>query len=316
MSRFYPSAFLCVALAATTFAQDSGKPPAVTNNSSAKTPSASIPAAKQDESLIDQDPVTVKTTSDNQTKKTTDTDPLFGVPPLPQGKTSLVGGTVAGIDGVHNRLGVKVFGKGGKWTVAFDERTHFFVDGAETTFEKVKKGERVYVDTMLDGHQIFARNVHIITKSGPAHARGQVSDVDNGLITLQDALSDRPVRFRVDGETQVKREGGNSASLGDIQEGFLIAVQFSPGTQGRGTAREITILAAPGQEVTFAGTVRHLDLRSNQLAIENRTDNKTYEISFDGERDIPANLMVGSEVTIAAVFDGRGYKANSISVSK
>ena len=269
-----------------------------------------------DRSLVDENPVTVKTTSDNQRKKGLDNDPVLGVPPLPQGKTSLVGGTVANIDGVHNRLSVKVFGKGGKWNVAFDERTHFFVDGAETTFEKVKKGERVYVDTMLDGHRIFARNVHIVTKTGPASARGQVTDVGDRSMTVQDALSDRPVHFRIDNNTQVKREGATSASLNDVQPGSLIAVQFSPGTEGRGTAREITILAAPGQSVTFAGTVRHLDLRNNQLAVENRTDNKTYEITFDGEKNIPADLMVGSEVTIAAVFDGREYKASSISVSK
>jgi len=269
-----------------------------------------------DRSLVDENPVTVKTTSDNQQKKGLDNDPVLGVPPLPQGKTSLVGGTVANIDGVHNRLSVKVFGKGGKWNVAFDERTHFFVDGAETTFEKVKKGERVYVDTMLDGHRIFARNVHIVTKTGPASARGQVTDVGDRSMTVQDALSDRPVHFRIDNNTQVKREGATSASLNDVQPGSLIAVQFSPGTEGRGTAREITILAAPGQSVTFAGTVRHLDLRNNQLAVENRTDNKTYEITFDGEKNIPADLMVGSEVTIAAVFDGREYKASSISVSK
>ncbi|MGZ4789845.1 MAG: DUF5666 domain-containing protein [Terriglobales bacterium] len=318
MRRFYPSVWLFLIVSLVAVAQDSAKPSpsaAATNTSNKTVTNAPSNGDKTDNSVIEEDPVTVKTTSDNGTKKPVHTDPIFGVPPLPEGKTSLVGGTVAGIDGVHNRLSVKVFGKGGKWNVAFDERTHFFVDGAETTFEKVKKGERVYVDTMLDKHRIFARNVHIVTKTGPASARGQVSDVGNGMMTLQDQLSDRPVHFRVDGETQVKR-AGSSASLGDVQPGSIITVQFQPGNEGRGIAREITILAAPGQNVTFAGTVRNLDLRNNQLAVENHTDNKTYEISFEGDKQIPPNLMVGSEVTVAAVFDGRGYKANSISVSK
>ncbi|HEX4488095.1 MAG TPA: DUF5666 domain-containing protein, partial [Terriglobales bacterium] len=257
-------------------------------------------------------PVTVKTTSDSTSKKPVDTDPVFGVPPLPAGKTSLVGGTVAKIDGVHNRLNVKVF-DGGKWTVAFDERTHFYRDGAETTFEKVKKGDRVYVDTMLDGHRIFARNVHVITKSGPASASGQVTAVNGGVMVLHDDLSAKPVQFRVDSGTTVKRDGA-AASIADVQPGSLVTVHFAPGSPNRGIAQEVTILAAPGQAVTFDGTVRNVDLRNNQLAVENHTDSKTYEIAVDGEQGIPSNLMVGSEVTVAAVFDGRGYKARSIAV--
>ncbi len=310
MRRFYPSVLLLLMLTVFAIAQDA-KPssPAAATNISAKPDDSAANNA-----VIDEDPVTVKTTSDNNTKKSADNDPLFGVPPLPKGATSLVGGTVADVDGVHNRLSVKVF-KGGKWNVAFDERTHFFVDGAETTFENIKKGERVYVDTMLDNHHIFARNVHIVTKVGPASARGQVAEIDNGVITLNDELSSRPVQFRVDDQTQMKRNGA-SASINDLQPGSIITVQFNPGTGGHGFAREITVLVAPGQPVTFAGTVRNLDLRNNQLALENRTDSKTYEITFDGEKQIPMNLMVGSEVRVAAVFDGRSYKANSISVSK
>ncbi len=284
-------------------AQDSRKS---TSNSS--TPSSIAASAD-----ADQAPVTVKTTSDSKGNQPVDTDPVFGVPPLPKGKVSLVGGTVAHIDGVHNRMSVKVY-KGDKWTIAFDERTHFYRDGAETTFEKIKKGDRVYVDTMLDGHQIFARNVHIVTRTGPASASGQVTAFNNGLITVRDDLSARPVQFRVDGQTQITREGG-SASVADLQPGSLITVQFSPDTPIRGVAREVKILAAPGQSVTFYGKVTNLDLRNRQFAVENHTDNKTYDIALD-RNDVPANLMVGSEVSVAATFDGRGYKAQSISVKQ
>jgi hypothetical protein len=304
MRRFYPSVLFALILGFCLygFAQDAAKQPA----------SPAPGAIANDNSAIDENPVTVKTTSDSTGKKSVDTDPVFGVPPLPSGKTSLVGGTVAKIDGVHNRLAVKVF-DGGKWTVAFDERTHFYRDGAETTFEKVKKGDRVYVDTMLDGHSIFARNVHVITKNGPASASGQVTTINGGVMVVHDDLSARPVQFRVDGETTVKRDGA-AASIADVQPGSLVTVHFAPGGANRGVAREVTILAAPGQAVMFDGTVRNVDLRNNQLAIENHTDSKTYEIAVDGEQGIPSNLMVGSEVTVAAVFDGRGYKARSIAV--
>jgi hypothetical protein len=317
MSRFYPSVlFLAVFLFGSSFsvfAQGTSQQSATKPTSPAATAATSNSGAiSGDESSVDENPVTVKTSSDSTSKKPVDTDPLFGVPPLPKGKTSLVGGTVAKIDGVHNRLGVKVF-DGGKWTVAFDERTHFYRDGAETTFEKVKKGDRVYVDTMLDGHQIFARNVHVITKNGPASASGQVTAFNNGVMIVDDDLSSRPVRFRVDGETQVKRDGG-AATISEVQPGSLVTVRFAPGVANRGVAREVTILASPGQAVTFDGTVRNIDLRSKELAIENHIDSKTYEVAVDGDPGIPDNLMVGSEVTVAAVFDGRGYKAKSIAV--
>jgi len=305
MRSFYPSVLLLLlvsGLSVSSLAQSS-------NANKAQSSAVSTPANSP--SGADDTPTTVKTTSDLTSKKPVDTDPVFGVPPLPKGVTTLVGGTVAGIDGVHNRLHIKVF-DGGKWTVAFDERTHFYRDGAETTFEKVKKGDRVYVDTMLDNHQIFARNVHVITHTGPSDASGQVTAFNNGQMTIHDDLSAQPVRFQVDGNTQVKKNGAAS-SISDIQPGSLITVQFSSNGVNRGTAREINILASPGQTFTFAGKVMNLDLRNNQIAVQNDVDQKTYDIELD-RGPLPQNLMVGSQVTVAAVFDGRQYKANSIEV--
>jgi hypothetical protein len=261
---------------------------------------------------IEEMPVTVRP-NENAAKKPVDTDPVMGVPPLPEGKTSMIGGNVASIDGIHNKMKVKIFGDGGKWDVAFDERTHFYRDGKETTFAQIKKGDRVYVDTMSDHRGIFARNVRVVTNLPPADARGQVESVDNGVIRLRDDLSARPVQFTLSSDTQIKRNE-RPGSMNDVQPGSLIAVKFSPEKANRGVAREITVLAAPGQSVTFAGKVTHLDLRTGLFAIENKTDNRTYDIAFDRQRDLPSDLMVGSEVTVAAQFDGRGYKANRIDV--
>ncbi|HET9697269.1 MAG TPA: DUF5666 domain-containing protein [Terriglobales bacterium] len=261
---------------------------------------------------VEEMPVTVKT-NEKAANKPVDTDPVMGVPPLPEGKTSMIGGNVASIDAVHNKMKVKIFGDGGKWDVAFDERTHFYRDGKETTFVHIKKGDRVYVDTMSDKRGIFARNVRVVNNSTPADARGQVESVNNGVIRLRDDLSARPVQFTLASDTQVKGNG-RSASMSEVQPGALIAVKFSPEKANRGVAREITVLAAPGQSVTFAGKVTHLDLRSGQFAVANKTDNRTYDIAFDRERNLPSDLMVGSEVTVAAQFDGRGYKANRIDV--
>ena len=36
---------------------------------------------------------------------------------------------------------------------AYDKRTHVYRDGVETTQLGIRKGDRAYVDTMLDGHR-------------------------------------------------------------------------------------------------------------------------------------------------------------------
>jgi hypothetical protein len=240
---------------------------------------------------------------------------VFAPPPMPKGKTSLIGGRVEKIDGIRNKLSVKVFG-GGKWTLNFDERTRIYRDGEETTYEGIRKGDRVYVDTMMDDatHHLLARNIRVVTKTGPADARGQIVDFQNGEMTIADNLSTQTVGFQVTNTTQVKRDG-RSASLTELKTGALIAVQFSPDKNNSRVATEITLLAVPGEKITFAGRVTHLDLSSGEMGVQNRSDDKTYDISLNPQA-VPANLTVGSDVMVDAVFDGKEYKANRISLSQ
>jgi hypothetical protein len=308
MKRFYP--FL-LALTLSGFAYAQQNTPTKQNASPDK---KQAPASEEqvNQEPIDEMPVTVKV-DPNRAKSAADADAVTGVPKLPSGKTSIIGGRVSKIDGIHNKIGVKIFGGGGTWELTFDERTHFFRDGNETTFEKIQKGDRVYVDTMLDDRGLLARSVRVITQTGPAYARGQVTSAEGNMLEIIDNVSRQPLRVQVDKETQVVREG-RSAGVADVHPGSLIVVQFMPDKENRGIAREITILAAPGESFTFAGKVTHLDVSTGQLAVENRTDNKTYDIAIDDKKDIPSNLMIGTEVNIAAVFDGRHYKANRIDV--
>src|SRR5205823_114935 len=59
-------------------------------------------------------------------------DPILDPAPVPRTTTTLVGGTITSVDRMRNRLTVQIFG-GGHWKVNFDERTHIFRNGAETT---------------------------------------------------------------------------------------------------------------------------------------------------------------------------------------
>lgn len=256
-----------------------------------------------------------KGASSGQTNE--DYDPLLDVPPLPKGKVTLVGGTVTGIDRVRDKLSVRAFG-GKKMNVSFDERSHIYRDGVETTQLGIHKGDRVYVDTMLDGARVFARNIRVESQAGGADARGQVIayDASRGELTIRDELSSQPVQFHVASNTAVRRNN-QPGSLSELTPGSLVAVRFSPDVQNRDTVSQVSIYATPGSNFTFAGPITYVDMRLNKIAVANRTDNKTYEIDFDpavlgGER---SNLQVGRDVTVVATFEPQGYKADKITVN-
>ncbi|HET6936526.1 MAG TPA: DUF5666 domain-containing protein [Candidatus Angelobacter sp.] len=244
-------------------------------------------------------------------------DPILDPPPQPVGTTTLVGGTIRDIDRIRNRMVVKVFG-GGHWTIFFDERTHIFRNGAETTPLALKKGERVYADTMLDQerHDIFARNIRVGVTTPPADADGQIIEVDpnHGELVLRDNINSVPVHFGVDQQTRIS-SGSTPATFKDIKQGSLVHVKFAPESGNRGLAREITIVAAPGAAFTFAGKLTYLDMHRGLLAVQNNTDAKTYDIHFNPSSVADAGTLgVGAEVKVIATFEGTRYTAQSVSV--
>ncbi|HLH09445.1 MAG TPA: hypothetical protein VKW78_19560 [Terriglobales bacterium] len=304
MKRFYPFLSLAalVAFAISSSGQNSA-PKGVANNSSGSGPATGANSRTAA-------PVTERYDTGDQTAVG---EPILPAPPMPKGSTTLIGGTVEGVDHVRNRVAIKPFG-GKRMMVHFDERTHIYRDGVETTQLAIRKGERVYVDTMAAGSEVLARNIRVVTQLNAADTRGQVINASNGELSIRDELSGEPVKLAVDDNTRVTRDG-RQVPLTEVTPGSLVAIEFSPNKADRGVARQIDLLAAPGSMFTFAGRVTNLDLSQGLMSIANQSDDRTYDVSVLRPQ-LPGDLMVGSDVVVKAVFDGKEYKANSVDVTQ
>ncbi len=244
-------------------------------------------------------------------------DPVLEPKELPRKDMSLLGGTAVKVDKIRNRVQIEPFGGGKKWEVRFDDRSHIYRDGRETTVMAINKGDRIYADTMLVGGHVFARNLRVVTKSGPAESRGQVTSFDakSGRVNMRDSLTGQPVTFFVNQQTAMNKRGG-PASTADLKPGALLDVMFAPEKHG-GTADQVSVLASPGEDFIFSGKVTNLDLSRGILNVDNESDGKNYEVQFNpatlDDRDA---LRVGRDITTRAEFDGHTYRANQVTVMK
>ena len=244
-------------------------------------------------------------------------DPLLNPPPMPKGRVTLIGGSVNKIDPIRDRMTLEPFGSHQKMNINFDDRTHIYRDGRETTYASIKRGDRVYADTMLDGSRVFARNIRVVTQLAAADASGQVAAYNpgTGLMTLRDQISTAPVTFTLAPDTAVKLRDGRVGNRADLKAESLVSVQFAPGPR-RGTAKQVQVIAQPGESFTFVGKITNVDLRTGMIGINNTTDNKIYDISVEpGKRDKDL-LKIGKDVTVVTTFTGRGYEAQSIEAAQ
>lgn len=261
-------------------------------NSSKDAPVRSDQGLKQAAALPDQGP-----------------DPLLDLPRLKQSRASLIGGTLGNIDRLRDRFILRLFG-GGKLTVVFDPRTQFVREGKAAGAQDMHPGDRVYVETVLDGTAVFAKTIHVVTGAAQGTTVGQIIayDAAQGSLSIRDQLSSRPVQFHVTSKTIITGVG--------VGPGALVQVSFVGG-KGPALVREILVLAAPGSVFTFAGRITFLDFASHELVLANAIDNNRYEIQFNPatiEADAREHLQEGASVTVAARFNGQRYVAESVTV--
>jgi hypothetical protein len=237
------------------------------------------------------------------------------LPPLPNAKATLIGGTIGRLDRVRDQVTLNIFG-GGHATVLFDPRTKVYRGSKEISIADIREGERAYLDTILDGSTVFARAIRLSGASAMGESEGVVLKYrpERGEMTMRDGISPAAVRIRTNGSTRFSQNGRN-VSPSTLQAGSLVAVHFSSEGNGHDVAKEVSILALPGTRFTFSGRVLHIDLRSGLLVLKSSVDDKTYEIYMDPSRPPDQNVQAGANVTVVANFEDSRYQAHNITVN-
>jgi hypothetical protein len=299
MSRLLPITLLSTLIAATFAYAQVAPAQSVVSPTAATAPSdsADVPETNPDISL---DPASL----------------LPDLPSLPSAKATLIGGTVAKLDRVQDRLTLQVFG-GGKMKIVFDPRTRIYRDGVAASAGDLRQGDRVYVDTILDGSTVFARSIRLKGSAATGETQGVVVSYarDRGELIVRDLLSPESVKVHLNASTKIVN-GDKASTSAELAPGTLVAVKFGAQRDGHDLASEVSVLAVPGASFAFVGQVTVLDLRAGLLILKSSTDQKTYEIHLDpGVVTVDDTLRQGSDVSILARYDGDRYVARTLKVS-
>ena len=295
-------------------ADATGKSDATAKSADSANPNGTAPTGKSDAEKTDAPKTPHTEMVGTPSTGPQSADPLLQPPPMPPNKSTLVGGIAKKVDGIRNRVVIAPFGSSKNITVQFDERSHIYRDSKETTILGIKKGDRIYADTMLVGPHVFARNLRVITTMSPAEASGQIVSYDpnSQSVRIVDKLTNTPVDFRIAKDTELRSKNGQ-ATAADIRPGSLVSVVFAPGQKG-GEARQISVLAVPGTNYIFAGRITNFDLHAGIIDVDNQSDGKNYEIHFPPAMENRGELRIGAQIAANASFDGRTYSTQQITV--
>jgi hypothetical protein len=240
------------------------------------------------------------------------------LPAPPKGISTVEGGTIRSVDPVRDQLILNVYGTK-PMKILFDERTQVYRDGVKASLSDLHAQDHASVQTVLDGTKIFAVSIHMLSRAPEGETQGQVVSYEagTGLLSLTAALSGQPITLHVPAGTSVVGVGqvtvaSPTAGLQELVKGTLVTVKFDSSNNGRGVARQISILATPGSSFVFTGSVVSLDLAANRLVLLDPKDDQRYSIVFDRSRfPMSRDLHVGTRLRVTASFDGSHYVATA-----
>lgn len=244
---------------------------------------------------------------------------VSALPPPPSGTATVMGGVIRDLDPVRDQFKLRVFGNGKPVKVLFDARTRVFRDGKPVSLRDLHSNDHASVETTLDGDNIYALSIHMLSNAPEGQTQGQVLDFDPGrsIVTITTALSSEPIKLYIPPNTPIARKGQThftAARSGGaaLEPGDLITATFTSGDDGRGVAQQISILATPGSTFIFSGNITDLDLHSGLLVLTDPRDNSAYRLHFNPLVFRDAKLHEGDSVRVAARFNGQRYEARTI----
>ena len=254
--------------------------------------------------------------ADGGVKRTALAD-LPDIPPAPTGKSTIMGGAIRDVDPVRDQFTLHVYGIK-PLKILFDSRTQFFHDGKQIPLRDFGPATHASVQTTLDQGRVFALSVHILSQLPEGDFQGQVVSYNPGTgeLVLSAAQGGQPFRLLVSKDTSFERQGQSSFASGqsgptDLVPGSLVAVQFDAGA-GKGTARQIKVLATPGSTFLFAGNITALNIPAGELVLVDPRYNMSYQITFDPHSQNVSGLHVGQHVRVSADYDGHKYVATEV----
>ncbi len=247
---------------------------------------------------------------------------LPALPPAPRGKSTILGGEIRSVDPVLDQFSLRVFGQK-TIKILYDERTQVFRDGNRIALRDLHPEAHASVQTILDGGNVFALSIHMLSQTPEGEAQGHILSFDSntGELRVSSSLSRDPIKLTVRPDTSVVREGQSAftsaaSGMSDLVNGALVSIVFQSDKQGHGVANRITVLARPGSSFIFSGNLTSLDLHSGIMVVVDPRDQRSYQITFDPDR-VPAaeSLHTGDHVRVTASFDGSLYTALDITSS-
>lgn len=241
------------------------------------------------------------------------------LPPPPSGTATVMGGVIRDLDPVRDQFKLDVFGGGKPIKVLFDARTRIFRDGKPVKVRDLHSDDRASVETTLDGDNIYALSIHMLSKAPEGQTQGQVRDFDPGksIVTIDTALSSEPIKLYIPPNTPIARTGqthftSDHSGAARLEPGDLITAKFTSGDDGHGVAQQISILATPGSTFVFSGNITDLDMHSGLLVLTDPRDNSTYRLYFNPVVFRDAKLQQGDSIRVSARFNGQRYEARTI----
>ena len=245
---------------------------------------------------------------------------LSAIPPLPHGKSTILGGAIRDVDPVLDRFTLKIVGEK-PLKILFDERTQVFVDGKKIPLLDLRASDHASVQTTLDGTTVFAISVHILSQAQQGEFRGEVLSYDpsTGDLELVGGHGGDPIRVTVSSNTSSRARGREVSHLrsrgpSDLQSGSLVSTSIRTRWKRPRIGNQRYSSGHSGIAIRIQRESDRARYAGRTMVVLDPKDNQTYQIEFNsGTMATFPNVHPGQRVRVVTEYDGTRYLAHEVS---